>query len=315
MNKLLKPLLAACAWRPWPRLAGAQQRAYAPGEPAQPVLQRPGPGDQPGIHGAIRRPPHPGRPVALLSRPGEPLELGLQPDQGGTSPSRWAVTAARPHGRRHDPLRKHDNDRAQTCRDPVAAAIASWCGKLSSAPCDRRPHLAVAATARSASANGCRGEFAAADRCAASAGGRAVRCESNDNQVAAPARSPWRGRRGCRAQLSKAGLHREGRSLAVAAMARSASTQRLPGRIRLGRGGGGGRGGGSGYIVTCASSNDRCTYLHLAAGPAAAAPAAAAVAPPCMQGRTWGMAGQSRSGSTAAAAGASAMTAATERGS
>src|SRR4249919_3641059 len=83
-----------------------------PGRPAQPVLQRPGPGHQPGIPGAVRRPAHRRRPAAVLYGPGEPLQLALQRHQARYRhvPAGFVRSGPGPgplsQPGRHDPLRE-----------------------------------------------------------------------------------------------------------------------------------------------------------------------------------------------------------------
>ena len=112
-------------------------------------LQRPGPRDQHGIRGTVARPADSRRPAALLSGPGQPLQLGFQPDQAGHRQSLGGggggISRPGPRSRRSDPLRKHQQplaDLPDAVAGPVTAGPAAIGHRLRG-----RPQLAVAARA------------------------------------------------------------------------------------------------------------------------------------------------------------------------
>ena len=160
--------------------------------PAHPLLQRPGPGDQPRVLRAVQWPPHPGRSVALLYRPGQPLRLALQPDQGRYRPVAGAGTPGPGTTVRCESF----DNRAQTagCRGPGR--------RVSSRRLPGSSACTEGVTWQSQQGQvyvgrNCRAEFASAGGAIAPlpgtpGTGQVVRCESFDNQ-AQICRVPWTG--------------------------------------------------------------------------------------------------------------------------
>lgn len=137
--------------------------------------------------------------------------------------------------------------------------------------------------------SGCRGEFA---RGFGGGGGQTgtIRCESANNRVA-NCRTPWRGRSEVVRQLSDTTC-REGQNWNSS----NGQVSVWSGcRAEFGpAGSGGGNGGGNGYTVTCASDNGRYTTCNWPPGQGRPRLIQQLSNNACVEGRTWGMAGDNR---------------------